>query len=253
MIGFDYNHNAATTATAAGSPARNGRLHKEHKRRDALDPEAMIYPSSTNVANQEIICTDSPLPPRVSISAELRRAVGTELHCDQWSGSKTSVPSGVTDPLCSNNWFHVAAAYDGTSVVLYWTKVLPSTVAANPISTNAVAVGTSFGAVQGSLGYRQPHTVRPLRIFRDSLTRCALATWRGPPIKCFFFDRGFQFHFSLGDGHRPGQSGLCRRAGDSKCDGFRNTTHQLCLAESDGGIAELLGPIFLIPPTTLMH
>ena len=162
IIGFDYNHNGRYD----GDGGNSGQLSADSFSMSVLNMgnggqtpwtlEAMIYPSSTNVANQEIICTDSSAASR-AFQFRLNSSGQLELNFIAVNGAdiKTAVPSGVTDPVngfVPNNWFHVAATYDGTNVVLYWTKVLPSTTAANPISTNAVVVGTSFGAVQGSLG-----------------------------------------------------------------------------------------------------
>jgi len=162
MVGFDYNRNGRYD----GDGGSGGQLSADSFPMSVLNMgnggqtpwtlEAMIYPSSTNVANQEIICTDSSATSR-AFQFRLNSAGQLELNFIAINGAdlKTAVPSGVADPVngfVPNNWFHVAATYDGTNVVLYWTRVLPSTTAANAISTNAVAVGTSFGAVQGSLG-----------------------------------------------------------------------------------------------------
>jgi alpha-L-rhamnosidase len=161
MIGFDYNHNGRYDGDGgSGQPSADSFpmsvLNMGNGGQTPWTLEAMIYPSSTNVANQEIICTDSSAASR-AFQFRLNSVGQLELNFIAINGAdiKTAVPSGATDPVngfVPNNWFHVAATYDGTNVVLYWTKVLPSTTAANPVSTNAVAVGTSFGSVQGSLG-----------------------------------------------------------------------------------------------------
>src|SRR5262249_16956937 len=64
---------------------------------------------------------------------------------------KTAIPSAGFHGYVSGNWYHVAATYDGTNIVMYWTLVDPSVTAANPISTNAAWVGSGFGTVQGPL------------------------------------------------------------------------------------------------------
>jgi alpha-L-rhamnosidase len=161
MIGFDYNRNGRYDGDGgSGQPSADSfpmsLLNMGNGGQTPWTLEAMIYPSSTNVANQEIICTDSSSASR-GFQFRLNSAGQLELNLIAISGAdiKTAVPSGATDPVngfVPNNWFHVAATYDGTNVVLYWTRVMASATNANAISTNALAVGTTFGSVQGSLG-----------------------------------------------------------------------------------------------------
>jgi len=162
MIGFDYNRNGRYDGDGGGGVLSADSfpmsvLNMGNGGQTPWTLEAMIYPSSITVANQEIICTDSSastggrgLQFRLNTAGQLEFnliAINADL--------KTAIPTTATDPVngfVANNWYHVAAVYDGTNMVLYWTRVLPTTVAANAISTNAVAVGSSFGAVTGSLG-----------------------------------------------------------------------------------------------------
>ena len=163
MAGFDYNNNGHYDGDGGGGVLSADSfpmsvLNMGNGGQTPWTLEAMVFPSSINSANQEIICTDSSSGSTSSRAFQFRLNSTGQLELNLIAlgiDIKTAIPSTATDPVngfVSNNWYHVAATYDGTSIVFYWTKVLPSTGAANPISTNAAAVGTTFGAVQGSLG-----------------------------------------------------------------------------------------------------
>jgi alpha-L-rhamnosidase len=152
LIGFDANSNGTYEGeTTEAIPM--SLLNMGNGGQTPWTIEAMIYPSVINV-NQEIISTDSSAGNR-GFQFRLNNAGQLELNLISISADiKTAIPTTAADPVngfVANNWYHVAAAYDGVNIVLYWTKVTASFAAANPISTNAVAVGTSFGTVQGPL------------------------------------------------------------------------------------------------------
>jgi hypothetical protein len=112
--------------------------------------EAIISPSVTN-ANQEIISTDSSAASR-GFQFRLNTVGQLELNLIAAGiNPKTAIPSTGPDAFVANNWYHVAATYDGANIVLYWTKMTPNFTGANAISTNAASVPASFGAVQGPL------------------------------------------------------------------------------------------------------
>jgi hypothetical protein len=112
--------------------------------------EAMIAPTTTNV-NQEIICTDSSATSR-GFQFRLNNAGQLELNLIAAGiNPKVAIPSAGFHGYIPGNWYHVAATYDGTNIVMYWTLMDPSVTSANPISTNAASVGPGFGAVQGPL------------------------------------------------------------------------------------------------------
>lgn len=112
--------------------------------------EAMIYPSVTNV-NQEIITTDSSAGAR-GFQFRLNNSGQLELNLiDLGINPKTAIPATGPHAFASNNWYHVAATYDGANIVLFWTKVSTNELAANAISTNAAAVDASFGSITGPL------------------------------------------------------------------------------------------------------
>ena len=152
MVGFDADNSGTYDGETAESIPMS-LLNMGNGGQTPWTLEAMIYPSVTN-ANQEIITTDSSAASR---GFQFRLAASGQLELNLiYLGADflTAIPTTNADPVngfAPNNWYHVAAAYDGTNVVLYWTKVSSSVVAANPISTNAVAVGAAFGAVSGPL------------------------------------------------------------------------------------------------------
>ncbi|HTV61279.1 MAG TPA: alpha-L-rhamnosidase C-terminal domain-containing protein [Verrucomicrobiae bacterium] len=164
LIGFDYNNNGRYDGDAGSSELSADSfpmsvLNMGNGGQTPWTLEAMICPSTVANGNQEIICTDcsATSPANRGFQFRINSSSCLELNLIAISGADitTPIPTTATDPVngfVANNWYHVAAAYDGTNIVLYWTKVSPTTTADNPISTNAVAVGPSFGAVQGSLG-----------------------------------------------------------------------------------------------------
>ena len=162
LIGYDYNLNgsydgdASGTQLSADSLAMSS-LNMGNGGQTPWTIEAMIRPSSITIANQEIICTDSSAGTasrgfqfRITSTGQLELnliALGPDI--------KTTIPTLALDAVngfVANAWYHVAATYDGANLILYWTKVSSTVVACHPISTNAVAITSAFGAVQGPLG-----------------------------------------------------------------------------------------------------
>ncbi|HEY1790694.1 MAG TPA: LamG domain-containing protein, partial [Verrucomicrobiae bacterium] len=164
LIGYDYNKNGhydgdADSSQLSADSMSMSNLNMGNGGQTPWTLEAIICPSAINATNQEIICTDSSASAGTSRGFQFRINYAGELELNliaiNGADIKTPIPTPATDPVngfVSNNWYHVAAAYDGANLVLYWTKLSSSVVADNPISTNSVAVGPAFGAVQGSLG-----------------------------------------------------------------------------------------------------
>jgi alpha-L-rhamnosidase len=149
LIGFDANASGAYNGETVDTLAMS-QLNLGNGGQTPWTIEAMVQPSATNV-NQEIIATDSSVANR-GFQFRLNTAGQLELNL-LYAGinPKAAIPASGTNAFVANNWYHVAATYDGTNIVLYWTKLSPLLTAANPLSTNAAAVGAAFGAVTGPL------------------------------------------------------------------------------------------------------
>jgi hypothetical protein len=162
LLGYDYNRNgdydgdvSASELSADSLPM--SLLNMGNGGQTPWTLEAMICPAATN-ANQEILCTDSSASATTSRGFQFRLDAAGQLELNLIAAGadiKTAIPTLATDAVngyVTNTWYHVAAVYDGTNVVLYWTKVSPTVAVANAISTNAAVVGAAFGTVQGALG-----------------------------------------------------------------------------------------------------
>jgi hypothetical protein len=149
MIGFDADASGAYNGETAEAFSMS-QLNMGNGGPTPWTLEAMIYPPATN-ANQEIISTDSSASSR-GFQFRLNTAGQLELNLIAAGiNPKTAIPTTGPHAFVPNNWYHVAATYDGARIVLYWTKVTPTFNGANAISTNIANVPASFGAVQGPL------------------------------------------------------------------------------------------------------
>jgi autotransporter-associated beta strand protein len=149
LAGFDSANNGAYNGETVDTITM-GSLNMGNGGQTPWTIEAMICPSVTN-ASQEIICTDSSAANR-GFQFRLNASGQLELNLI-YAGvnPKVAIPSSGANAFAPNNWYHVAATYDGSKIVLYWTKIYPTITAINPISTNAAVVGASFGSVTGPL------------------------------------------------------------------------------------------------------
>jgi hypothetical protein len=157
LIGFDAN---ASTAYQGDTNNSGTGLSPDRIKMSALNMgnggqtpwtiEALIAPAATN-ANQEIVCTDSSATTR-GFQFKIVPA-GLQFNAISVTGGSVTapIPSSGIHGFVANNWYHIAATYDGTTVRLYWTAVSPSISQANQIGSLNVGVGTAFGAAQGPL------------------------------------------------------------------------------------------------------
>ncbi len=149
MIGYDADASGAYNGETAEAFSMS-QLNMGNGGPTPWTLEAMIYPSATN-ANQEIISTDSSAGNR-GFQFRLNTAGQLELNLIAAGiNPKTAIPAAGPNAFVPNNWYHVAATYDGSRIILYWTKVTSTFNGGNAISTNIVTVAASFGAVQGPL------------------------------------------------------------------------------------------------------
>lgn len=115
--------------------------------------EAVIRPTTT-AGNQEIICTDNSQGN--STRGFQFRITGGVLQL-QWVGGASpsavsgTIPTTGNDAFVANNWYHVAAVYDGVNVTLYWTLLNPTNGAAHVLTSGAMNVDAVRGAVQSPL------------------------------------------------------------------------------------------------------
>jgi len=111
--------------------------------------EAIIRPNSLS-GNQEIICTDSSQGNR---GFQFRISSGT-LQFQFITGGQSlnpTIPTTGPNGFVAGNWYHVAFTYNGTVGTVYWTKLDPSIGAANVLTTGPMTLGTTDGAVIGTM------------------------------------------------------------------------------------------------------
>ncbi|HEX9872091.1 MAG TPA: LamG-like jellyroll fold domain-containing protein, partial [Candidatus Tectomicrobia bacterium] len=156
MIGWDFNDSSAydgdiSSGTQSADRFNMSTLNIGNGGQTSWTMETLIKPTSTSV-NQEIICTDSSASSR-AFQFRINNAAQLEINFIGVSGLKflPQIPTTGTHAYAANTWFHVAAAYDGTTLRFYWTKVDPSVASANLIGSTNLAIGTAAGALQGPL------------------------------------------------------------------------------------------------------
>lgn len=202
---------------------------------NAFTLEAMINISSITGGNREIICTDHNggaadrgFQFRVNGLGQLEfNAVGTTP-----AAATVAIPTTGTHGFVSDQWFHAAVTYDGTTLRFYWTKVDASVTAAHEIGTNtvetveladdAILVLGNEGRSTGGLGGE------PLGGMLDEVRISKVARTPGQFI---FFDDGDTDGDGLPDGWETANFGdLSQTAsGDYDSDSFSN------LAEYNAG------------------
>jgi hypothetical protein len=154
LIGYDANGSGAYQADVSSSSLSAdaiamSTLNMGNGGQTPFTLEAMIAPTVIN-QNQEIICTDSSASSRgfqfkINSSGQLQFQT---LNNPTFS-LVAAIPTTGPNAFVANNWYHVAAVYDGANVTLYWTKVDPAMPAANQLNAGAAAIGTSFGTLTG--------------------------------------------------------------------------------------------------------
>jgi autotransporter-associated beta strand protein len=107
--------------------------------------EALICPTAIN-ANQEIICTDDLIGPRgIQFKITADGKLQFQMINNATVNLTVAIPPSGTNAFTANNWYHVAATYDGTNLKLYWTKMNSSVSAANVIGSTTWTCTTNTG------------------------------------------------------------------------------------------------------------
>ena len=160
-FGYDFNKSGAYQGdTGSGSLSADAlAMTNFNIGRGGQTPftlEALIQPAGISSSTaQEIICTDSSAAANANRGFQFR-IISSTLNF-QFVGGATpravagTIPTTGPDAFVANTWYHVAAVYDGTNVLLYWTKLDPANGAAHQISSGAMSLGTTEGAVTGPL------------------------------------------------------------------------------------------------------
>jgi len=162
LVGYDGNNNGVFNADINGTASADGLLMTNLNIGNTLvaptgnSPftiEALVN-CATNIGgsiNQEILCTDNANGTQRGFQFRINNNAQLEFNFigAPTSGSKTAViPTTGPHAYSSNAWFHVAVTYDGTNLLLYWTKLDPSSTACNqiggPFAWNSTTNGRTF-------------------------------------------------------------------------------------------------------------
>ena len=181
MIGWDFNDSGAydgdiSSGTQSADRFNMSTLNIGNGGQTSWTMETLIKPTSTSV-NQEIICTDSSASSR-AFQFRINNAAQLEINFIGVSGLKflPQIPTTGTHAYAANTWFHVAAAYDGTTLRFYWTKVDPSVASANLIGSTNLAIGTAAGALQGPLVIGNENRAQGQERFQGSIDEVRISS-----------------------------------------------------------------------------
>ena len=156
MLGYDFNKSGAYQGDVSSSSLSPDALAMTNLNigfggQSPFTIEALIRPTTISPAGQEIVCTDSSPGTR---AFQFRITTGL-LQFQFINGSQAisgTIPTTGNDAFVTNNWYHVAISYDGTTATLYWTLLNPTNGAAHVLGTPAaLTLGTTQGATTGPL------------------------------------------------------------------------------------------------------
>ena len=104
--------------------------------------EALICPTVNN-AFQEIVCTDDYNGTR-GFQFRMTSSAQLEFNFIGSPGKQILAPIPTTgiQAYASNTWFHVAVTYDGTNLMLYWTRLTNDAVVCSQIGSKVAWAAT---------------------------------------------------------------------------------------------------------------
>jgi autotransporter-associated beta strand protein len=141
LVGYDGNNNGVYNADINGTAGADAiaMTNLNIGNSNAFTIEALVN-CATNLGgagvNQEIVCTDNANGPQRGFQFRINNNAQLEFNFigAPGSGSKTAaIPTTGPHAFAVNTWFHAAVTYDGTNLLLYWTKLDPSSAACNQI------------------------------------------------------------------------------------------------------------------------
>lgn len=157
LFGYDFNGNGAydgdNWVTSADAFAMTY-LNIGNGGRTAFTVEALIAPNYiVSPINQEIITTDSSAASGRGFQFRINQAGALQFTYigGGYQDMQVPIPTNGPHAFVSGTWYHVAAAYDGVHLTLYWTRLDGEFGIANPIGTEGRSFGTNEGAVLGPL------------------------------------------------------------------------------------------------------
>ena len=145
LVGYDGNNNGVYNADVNGTASADaiamtnlniGNPLAAPNGNSPFTIEALVCPSAIGGGvQQEIVSTDDSTGTRgfqfrINNNAQLEfNFIGAPS-----SQSKTAlIPTTGPNAFVPGNWYHAAVTYDGTNLLLYWTKLDPSSQACNQI------------------------------------------------------------------------------------------------------------------------
>ena len=164
LIGYDGNNNGVFNADINGTASADailmtnlniGNTNVAPTGNSPFTIEALVNCTNIGVGVfQEIVCTDNANGPQRGFQFRINNNGQLEFNFigSPTSGSKTAaIPTTGPHAFIANTWFHAAVTYDGTNLLLYWTRLDTNSTACNqiggPFAWNSTTNGTTLSPV----------------------------------------------------------------------------------------------------------